>query len=429
MRWSTRVAMTAFAGLAGTSGALQPGLGRVPCGPIFDQPIAHQVRHAAATVVGPAASDGVDLRPRRAPENPPPRRAVDRRRSAAVEELLQSVLDTGLATHAGVGASAAVMMPGREPWTGASGTTDGTVQVTGDMLFGIASVTKTYIATVILQLAEEGLLELDDTVDLWLNPLPNVDGRATVRQLLNHTSGVFDFAEHPDYVSAMMADPTRRWSPEATITAFVLDPYADPGAVFHYSNTGYLLLGMIIEVANGSRVSTAIRDRILRPLDLDHTYFALEEEIEGVTAHPWADFDLDGVLEDISYAPRTSGESTAWAAGALYSSAEDVVRFLRALIEGGLLSTASRTSMLDVQPATQSVGYGLGVQEVYDFIDGRSGIGHDGGTYGYTARMICLPEQGVYVALLLNHSSMDPAHDYATVHDITRQLARVALSH
>jgi D-alanyl-D-alanine carboxypeptidase len=197
---------------------------------------------------------------------------------------------------------------------------------------------------------------------------------------------------------------------------------------FHYSNTGYLLLGLIVERATGSQVSSQIRDRILDPLNLSSTFFAIEETIDGEIAHPWADFDFDGVLEDISYAPRTSGESTAWASGALYSSAEDVALFLRALIRGTLLDPASLDQMLDFRTATSDVGYGLGVQETYDFVDQRSGIGHDGGTYGYTARMIALPDRDVYISVLLNHSSANPADDYQAIHSITRALAEVALN-
>jgi D-alanyl-D-alanine carboxypeptidase len=360
-------------------------------------------------------------------EVPTPRRITGRLIPDHPGDRYQDALDREVAAHGVVGASAAVIVSGHRPWAGASGTSDGSEPIAPGMLFGIASVTKTFVATVVLQLAEEGALDLEDRVEFWLEPLPNVDGTATIRQLLNHTSGVFDFAQHPGYVAAISADPTRCWTPQETISEFVLEPHAAPGAEFHYSNTGYLLLGLIIERAAGGLVSAQIRSRIVGPLDLDDTFFAVEEAIGGEVAHPWADLDLDGVPEDIAYVPRTSGESTAWTSGALYSSAADAARFLSALLQGELLGAGSLDQMLDFIPATSAAGYGLGVQEVYGFADGLSGIGHDGGTYGYTARIICLPERRVFIAVLVNQSSPDPDDDYRTIHAISRALAAEAL--
>jgi D-alanyl-D-alanine carboxypeptidase len=207
----------------------------------------------------------------------------------------------------------------------------------------------------------------------------------------------------------------------------VLEPYAAPGATFHYSNTGYLLLGMIIERVTGAQVSAELRSRLLDPLGLSSTFFAIEEGLDGEVAAPWADLDSNGVLEDISYVPRTALESTGWAAGAVYSSAEDVVRFLRALIQGEVLQPSSLDQMLDFQPFSAGGGYGLGVQEIPDFVSGRSGIGHDGGTLGYSSRVICVPDEGVFVSVLLNHSSASADDDYRTIHAISSALAQTVL--
>jgi D-alanyl-D-alanine carboxypeptidase len=295
------------------------------------------------------------------------------------------------------------------------------------MVFGIASITKVFVAAVVLQLAEEGVVGLDDPVEAWLAPLPNVDGSATVRQLLNHTSGVFDFADHPAYVASISSDPTRRWTAEQTIADFVLGPYAEPGVVFRYSSTGYLLLGMIIERATGSTVSAELRSRVLDPLGLANTFFAPDEAIEGVLAEPWADFDGNGVLDNIAFVPRDSGDSTLRSSGNMYSTALDVARFLRSLMEGEVLEQSSLAEMLDLRPASASFSYGLGIQGIHEFVDGTTGIGHDGGTYGYSTRMIGLPNQRVYIALLMNHSSASPADDYDTIQAISRSLAAAAL--
>jgi D-alanyl-D-alanine carboxypeptidase len=115
-------------------------------------------------------------------------------------DLLQDVIDSELESNNGTGVSVAVVIPGYKTWCGISGMSDPSASQTvqSDMLFGIASIGKNYVAALVLQLAEEGQLNLEDTVDNWLPSFPNIENTITVRQLLNHTSGIFDFVKHPE---------------------------------------------------------------------------------------------------------------------------------------------------------------------------------------------------------------------------------------
>ena len=338
-------------------------------------------------------------------------------------EKLQDALDRELARYQGMGASAAVIVPGQDIWLGSSGISSGNVPMEPGMIFGIGSITKNFMATIVLQLAEEGVLTVDDTVDRWLPPLPNVDGSITVRQLLNHTSGVYDFTENPGWGPAILADMYRIWTPEETISALVLEPDFAPGTGYEYSNTNYLVIGLIVEAATHTQVSVQLRRRILDPLGLARTFFSVEEQIDGTLAHRWTDTNGDGRLEDLSTYPRNALDSMLWTCGALYSSAEDIVRYSRALFQCELFTQNSLDQMLTLIPYIHNpaLGYGFGILTIPDFLPGVLAYGHDGTVYGYKARWIYLPVHGVHIAVLLNED------DYDCLTAIAMALAEVAL--
>jgi len=338
-------------------------------------------------------------------------------------EKLQEALDRELGLFHVRGASAAVIVPGQNTWLGASGISHENVPTEPGMIFGMGSMTKNFMATIILQLAEEGVLTVDDSLQQWLPPLPNIDGGITIRQLLNHTSGLYDFTENPDWGAAILADLDRIWSPEETISAFVLAPIFAPGAGYEYSSTNYLVIGMIVEVATGTPVSVQLRDRILDPQGLTHTYFSVEEEIIGTLAHRWYDIDEDGQLEDCSSYPRNSLDSMLWTCGALYSTAENMARYSRALFNRGLFTQSSLDQMLTwiPYPHNPALGYGFGILTIPDFVPGVLAYGHDGTVPGYKGRWVYLPDHGVHIVVLLNEDN------YECLTAITIALARVAL--
>ena len=203
-----------------------------------------------------------------------------------------------------------------------------------DLRFRAGSVTKTFVATVTLQLVGEGALSLDDTVEHWLPGLVPGGAAISVRQLLDHTSGLFDYTEDPRILAPYLAGNLDfRWQPRQLVRIGVSHPpLFPPGAAWSYSNTGYVLVGLIIEAATGHRLETELRRRIFRPLRLDATSFATGSAIDGAHAHGYT--DLGSGLADIT----GLSQSWAWAAGAVVSTADDLATFVGALLGGRLLS-------------------------------------------------------------------------------------------
>ena len=340
-----------------------------------------------------------------------------------LDQELQEALDNTLAFYNCKGVSAAVLIPGSDIWVGVSGVSHGTILITSNMLFCIGSVTKTYIATLTLLLAEEGKLSLEDSLYKWLPNYQNIDSTVTIRQLLNHTSGIYNTSENPTMYGRVFSDLTKIWSPEETITEFVLEPYHAPGAGYHYANSNYILLGMIIKEVTGSQVSTELRRRLFEPLDLNSTFFYIEEEITGTLAHPWWDYDFNESLDDLTTLSWNADFSTTWTAGIIFSTAEDVVKWSNALFhEKVVLNQSSLDQMLDFYP-TDDGGYGLGIRLFPDFGEGVQIIGHTGTLWGYSAIMAFSPDYGVSISVILNQREGN-CRDA-----ISGALARIVLDH
>jgi len=318
------------------------------------------------------------------------------------------------------GAALAVMVPGYEPWLGVAGVSEPGVAVTTGMAFGAGSTSKNFTAALVLQLAEEGKLSLDDQLQDWLPDYPNIDRTATIRQLLNHTSGAFTLNHYPGFWSAVFADGTRVWSDEELLTTFQAEPYSTPGTEWHYSNTGYTLLGQIIEEATGSTVSTELRDRFFKPLGLTTAFYPPEETARGEVAEGWADIGLYAPdvdpgpgLEPFSQFPWTD---TVPEAGGIFASAEDLATWAQALFhDKTVLTSESLDQMLDwvdvelpAEEAQLIAGYGLGAFRVNpELFDGTLLIGHSGGALFYSALSGYLPDYGVAIGAAQNAETDD----------------------
>lgn len=306
-----------------------------------------------------------------------------------------------------LGISAAVIAPGYRPWTGVSGTSHADVGITPDMLFDAGSVEKNLEAALVLKLVEEGLLALDDPVSQYLPAYPHVDGTITVRQLLDHTSGIFNVFEHPDFpwVGAGV-DYSRSWELEEVFNTFVLEPYGPPGQVQHYSSTNYLLVTAIIEQVTGSSVPEEIDRRLLRPMALEYTYVSMGQQPPEAyaVAHPWVDVDGDSALEDLSGMPLTWKVTLTHPA--LFSTASDLAQWMHALYhEQTVLDPDSLKEMLAYPEVTrrdpEGGVYGLGVVDFTDRL-GVPVLGHGGSSLGYSAAALYLPQSGTSVAWLIN---------------------------
>jgi len=323
---------------------------------------------------------------------------------------LQAALELALQEAQGsydLGISAAAVVPGYKPWSGVTGNSQPGVPVAAGMLFNVGSVAKTFEAALALRLAEQGSLDLDAPLSTWLPAHPHIDGRITVRQLLNHTSGTFNVFEHPDFPwVGPEVDYARHWRLEEVLNRFGGEPYGPPGYAQHYSSTNYLLLTAILERAGGASVPEQVSGLFLDPLELRNSFMSMGmlPPEEFAVAHPWADVDRDGQLNDLNRVPQT------WIATlthpVLYTTPLDMVRWMQALFEEQrVVSEGSLKEMLAIpqyaRPDPQGGSYGLGIVDFSELL-GIPAIGHGGSTLGYSAAAVYLPDLGVSLAWAIN---------------------------
>jgi D-alanyl-D-alanine carboxypeptidase len=302
------------------------------------------------------------------------------------------------------GASVFFGIPGEDPFFEAVGAADletGT-PVTEATHFRIGSVTKTFVATVILQLVDEGELTLEDTIDTYGFTVQNAPF-ITIRQLLNMTSGLPDYTQVPALLELVLADPGRAVTPQELVDYAATLPSALPGEGYAYSNTNFIILGLIVEQLTGMPLAHALAERIFEPLGMANTALQTTEPlpdpfargygradqvamfigIEGEAAEALADLatplaDADGVIDFTLLNP-----GYAWAAGGCYSTVDDMTRWMPALVDGDLISEDLQRERLDFIPVTDwgmgdSGGYGLGIAAFGD------ALGHSGTIPGYS---------------------------------------------
>jgi D-alanyl-D-alanine carboxypeptidase len=256
-------------------------------------------------------------------------------------------------------------------WSGASGRPrDGITPLSGATPFAIASVTKTFTAAIVLQLVDERRVELDAAVNDYLPEVTLARG-VTVRQLLSHTSGIADLLA--PMRSRLNAEPSRVWQPAEVLALLGPSTFA-PGTSWGYSNTNYLIAGMLVERVTGHPFADELERRIIGPLKLIGT---------GVPSRG-----------GLPYLLGVSWTSAFWTSAMLDSDAADLVRWGDALYRGAMLRADSLEQMLDFNEE----GYGLGAEQ-YRF-GGLVGHGHSGLLRGYTTLLVHLPGADLTVALL-----------------------------
>ncbi|WP_291057038.1 serine hydrolase domain-containing protein [Herbiconiux sp.] len=301
---------------------------------------------------------------------------------SALDAAAQEAFELGAAPGAIVG----VQTPeGR--WEKAYGYADPADRVAMEvgMHTRIASLTKMYTGTILLQLVQEGKVSLDDTVDTYVDGIPN-GGRITLRQLANMTSGVNTYTANDAFVEKYVGDPTAAYTPDELVEATVaVSPAAEPGERFLYSNGNSVILGQIIEEVTGNAFADELRERILEPLDLTGTVWPGES---AALPKPFArGYTLNGDTEGTGV-PEDSTDwnpSWAWTAGELISTTDDLLTMGRALGTGrSILDDATQKlrleSFLDPSqspPAPGAGGYGLQMG------CGQGWVGHAGELSGY----------------------------------------------
>ena len=321
-------------------------------------------------------------------------------------EYLEELLATVESDLGPIGLSVAVKQ-GDEEWSSSIGISSIDDSLNTDHVLAMGSITKTFVSACILSMVEEGLLDLDDPLHNFLPAYDNVDSLVTVKQLLNHTSGIHNYTSHPiffdDVFSGLTTD--KLYDPEDILNRFVLAPIFARGTSQDYSNTNYVLLGMIITELAGRPYYEEIFDRF----DIINNYpsVSISPQLVPTTdlADLWANFG-NGVENIPERGISLTGMfSSAGSAGAFISKPKDLAKWGYDLYSGSLLSQESMDAMLDYFGGGQS-GYGLGV--VGNNLDcGDRVVGHSGGII-YSANLAYSSELDLSVVAMTNDGGAGP---------------------
>jgi CubicO group peptidase (beta-lactamase class C family) len=347
--------------------------------------------------------------------------------TTALTALLQARIERWRVKTGAPGVSVAIVFPDGTRWEGVSGLADVKTRqlVTPDTAFPVASVSKTFTSALILDLVAEGKLSLDRSARSYLPSLP-IDKRITIRQLLDHTSGLRDFFLDRRINAALQGDPRRTWSP-AMAFRYVGKLLGKPGTVWHYSNTNYLVLGMIAEAVGKAPVADQLRTRFIDPLGMGDTWYQAVERPRAPLATAYQLRGTNPTAKPIplsdgsSIAPFTSVVTAAGAAGSIASTARDLARWAEALYGGDALDPAALALLLghisDTAPLHPPIPYGFGVQGVP--VAGNPALGHSGRFLGARAAIRWLPRERLAIAVVTNQSRTDPG---ALVADLVKLL-------
>jgi D-alanyl-D-alanine carboxypeptidase len=343
-------------------------------------------------------------------------------------DAIRAAIDATMAENGIPGAAVHLGLPGYEPFVEAFGIADKATDepVTLDTHFRIGSITKTFVGTVILQLVDEGQLSLDDTIDGWDIEVLNAD-RITLRHLLSMTSGLQNFSETPEFAAAMNADPTQHMEPEEVVALASGDPHSEPGEMFYYNNTNFIILGIIAENVTGQPLNELLKTRVFDVVGMSNTGLALDATIPEPFARGYGDINVEipedptaaatpiatpvapvatpdpdayHTDEDGHYDATEFNPSWAWAAGSAWSTVGDLALWVPALLTGATLSPDLLEERLNMAPMVpdrpEFGGYGLAIADLGGL------IGHNGQLPGYSSIAVAEPEFGLTAVVLTN---------------------------
>lgn len=310
----------------------------------------------------------------------------------ALQEKLNATAQELLAYSPGI--SVAIGIPDEGSWFMHSGiaNADTAEIVASDHLFQIASITKTFVAAIVLQLADEGQLQLNEPVANWFPDVTQAN-EMTIEHLLRHTNGLVSF-------NALREFGTDYYSPDELIA--LVSPYPlqfCPGSAWAYTNTGYVLLGKIIEAIENAPLREVIRNRITQPLLLQHTILRnLNDEVLIASGHQ----NRQVVQVEDDYA-------TAYAAGGMASTALELVQFWQHYLAGDVISREYLRQSFHALAPMDTRGemyYGMGVQ-LYDVPQGPGlMLGHSGGITGFTSVVAYVADDDLFIAVLVNDKAV-----------------------
>ena len=324
-------------------------------------------------------------------------------------EIYQTLMDD-MTSNGVVGVTMSVFHAGTGMWIGAGGKADlhNNVAMKPCNISRVGSVVKMFTATTVLMLAEEGKLHLDDKISDYLqgdviNKIENAD-KATIRQLLQHSSGIYNYIQNLQFQTASLNDLIREWKPDDLLKyAYGKKSYFKPGEDVRYSNTGYIMLGMLIEKAEGKPFYTVFNEKIFTPLMLNMTRFATEDPVPDGIVRGYVDLYSNLQVIESTY---FSGWDYYTADGGLISNPYDLNEFFRALMNGQLINSGSLNEMLtwqtpkDTDPEFFPISYGLGIFRI-ETPQGTAYM-HSGDAVGYYANMLYFPDDKTTIVYAAN---------------------------
>ncbi len=328
----------------------------------------------------------------------------------ALQTLLDHTLDS---MHTEIGAktfSAAIEFPNTYMWSRAAGISSQVplVQATPQHVYLNGSITKTMTSACILQLAEEGLLSIDDSLYEWVETIDYINPNITIRQLLRHQSGLYDVLLNPNCEPTLFSNMDSIWSSEDLINTFIQAPLFEPGEGWSYCNTNYFLLGMIIKAATGNEFHEELRSRFFTPLNMNTIAVPAFEDLNSPVAHVWMDLNGDQIYEDANflYLNYLSLNSAVTPAGGYYSTASDISHWMRSYMRGDVLLASSMDEAFTTVPAPglPSCTYGLGLMK-RSFI-GFQGYGH-GGDLAYASSSWYFPAKDLSITVFTNDAQFN----------------------
>jgi len=355
--------------------------------------------------------------------------------SGSIIEILNQSFDsiTSLSTEV-KGFTASMLLPDNTLWKrtwGVAKELPVPYSLTTDHLMGMGSITKTFVSTTLLLMMEDGLLNLQDSIGMYLDDYPNIPGDATIHQLLSHRTGIMDYMNEDTIIFYdWWANPDSIWVVDTILSNYIREQNFQAGTDWSYSNTNYLLAGRIIEKITNQPWYQVVRQRIIDPLGLTHT-FALPYESPGnqEISHGWGyyqNFDHYGPLQE-SGIPIEGLFSIAGSAGCLLTTTEDLVRFNQQLFGGHLLLPSTLAEMRNVYLTPHSYKYGLGAMTFLpDFLGVNVENWGHGGNYVYSSLALYFPEDSISLAVQQN---VELFADYIDLNDVFRVLLNEYLNH
>ncbi|MEL6989079.1 MAG: serine hydrolase domain-containing protein, partial [Bacteroidota bacterium] len=324
-----------------------------------------------------------------------------------INEEFKTTIEEGLAEiiedYDAIGISVAIIS-GDDEWIGAEGFSSSIDSLNTDHVFAIGSITKILVSGCILGLMEEGKINLNDPIELFLENRTHIDSSITIKDLLQHTSGIYNFTDHPLVDSILLANNSKVFEIEELLDLYLLEPSFIRGSEQSYSNTNYLLLGEIIEKITNRPYYIEIIERF--QLEENYPSLSVAPQITNPLdlAHLWLDLG-DGKIDiQQSGISLNAMFSHANSAGAFVAKPIDIARFGKDFLSGKFLNQSSMDSIFNFHPFKLwgEMDYGLGVSRNEAFC-GVSHLGHSGGI-GYTANLAYNEEYNLTVVVMTNDS-------------------------